>query len=152
MLAHAHQPPFLFSLWPLTSQAPPNSAGACESPNPTHAAAGAASHRRSEDKLRVYFQLFRARVLFCLCFSPRNELSGRTPPPARPDSRTLTSTPPTYRQTRTHSHTHTQHTHTGGCFASAAAAAAALSSSSAAAAAVRRERKKSRWWHGAVLS
>lgn len=73
--------------------------------HPTHAAAGAASHRRSEDKLRVYFSVFLPRFLGFL-FLPRNELSGG-PPPAHPDTHTHTSPPPPYTQTRTHSHTHT---------------------------------------------
>lgn len=75
--------------------------------HPTHAAAGAASHRRSEDKLRVYFSVFLPRFLGFL-FLPRNELSGG-PPPAHPDTHIHTSPPPPYTQTHalTHTYAHT---------------------------------------------
>lgn len=81
-----------------------------QSPNPTHAAAGAASHRRSEDKLHVYFSLFLRCVLLFL-FLPRNELSGG-PPPAQLD--THTDFTPSI-QADAHALPYT-HTHTGGCF------------------------------------
>lgn len=147
MPAHAHWP-VLFSRWPLTSQARPrHSAGARESPNPTHAAAGAASHRRSEDKLHVYFSLFLPCV-FLFLFLPRNELSGG-PPPAQPDAHTHTSPPPPYKQTRTHSHTHI-HTHRRllckrrrrRCRCSFFLCCCCC----------RTSWTKSRWWHGGVLS